>query len=238
MMKTVVKIVSVLVLAGGALWWFASTRTASQQKREAAVEPQQRGEASVTTRAARSVPARSVTTFRTTTPAVVADAPKTLPLNHDDIPMTPELQKGFAGLEREYGPMFLARLDGELSRRAQLATCGINDVGALVVEIHYSTDPDGKTMTANEVKIDKMGNSFQGAVADKAKECVQNAILHETVPFDRRGPRGLLMDPDEALVYDIVKFPVETDELYEFLQTGALASYHAMETKQTYGLLN
>jgi hypothetical protein len=44
------------------------------------------------------------------------------------------------------------------------------------------------------------------------------------------------MSPNESVQYDLVRFPIESDELYDFLETGSLASFHATKTRDLYGL--
>jgi hypothetical protein len=162
--------------------------------------------------------------------------PAALPLRLDDVAVTPGLEAGLRQLEQEYGPMYRIMLDKELARRAQLQTCGIHDHGAVLVEIRSAADPDtdGKTMTAHTVRIVK--SSFDGASAERVKECVQGAILHETVETALDGPSGVHMDPRKAVEFDFVAFPIEDDEIYAFLRTGSMEAFHARETKRVLGL--
>jgi hypothetical protein len=149
--------------------------------------------------------------------------------------MSPALEKGLMQLSEEYGPMYTAVLDAMLARRAQLASCGIQDEGAVIIKIHSVADKDtgGKTMTADGVRIER--STFTNEAAARVEACIQKYVLHETTEAALDGPNGTKMDPEEAVEFDLVDFPIERDEDYDFLNTGSLEAFHHRATKQRYG---
>jgi hypothetical protein len=164
-----------------------------------------------------------------------AGRPPALPLSYKDVPPTAELERAYRSLEDEYGPMFFSLLEGMLARRAQIATCGIKEQGAVWAEIHFSVAPDHKTMLASEINFDR-NISFAEETAETARECIRSAVLHEQDPYVVGGPPGREMDDsDSIVVYDLISFPIEDDELYELFSRASPAAFHATQTKKKYG---
>ena len=158
-------------------------------------------------------------------------APASLPRSHTDFPVTPELRAVYATLEKDYGPMLYSMIDGDLIRRAAVATCGITEPGAVHIVIESTVNPDGKTTTASTVTMRR--SSYAGELAARVEECVRESVLPEEVPFERRGPNGRLMSNKSTYRDDIISFPVEEDEFYQFFQ-GSIDAFQMTATRKRY----
>jgi hypothetical protein len=161
--------------------------------------------------------------------------PAPLPLNVAELPVTPQLEEAQHALEKTYGPMWVNILNNWLARRAQLASCGVRQQGAIMLEIRANADADsgGKTFTTNQVRI--INSSFSGRDAEQVKQCVDGTVLHEVKEAALEGPNGVRMNPSRATEFDIVEFPVESDRLYTFLKTGVWADFGSGPIRKKYG---
>lgn len=159
-----------------------------------------------------------------------------VPVSHDQVAISPRLADAYVYMQESYGADFLLMLDTKLERRARLAGCGVRTPGAVRFVVTSSIAPDHSHRTVE--RIEDIDTTYRGAMDSLVRECLEEYVVsgHETLKWIappawmNEYERAAWLDSPYDHEQDVIRFPIEQDELYRFFD-GDISAFRGEATQ-------